>query len=577
MSTYSTMMTAKPDSQNAGLALLGAAVFEWRAGHFGWRDDRIAAAVLCGRLDDLPQSLPELLDNILDDGAKNRSDAVATLTWDGAQYKVSYRVRRLDGQIAWLEERGRRIRGDGRSPDQIIGVIRDITSDKLLESKAAYNASFDTLTGIWNAARFTESVGYMIAVTQRYERSAALIGLRISNLNDINQTYGYDAGDRLLCGVADRLKGQIRRPDFSARLSGASFVLALSDCDSEGADVTAERLRAELSQTPYPSPHGDLYAEFAVGLLPITPSITANDGLTARDYLDNVKLATLHSHKRQGIAVAFDKSLTNELRSKTRNRRNAFTESDIFSALNERRITLAYQPIVHAKSRKPHHYECLLRLYRENGEIVPAGDFIIAAEKLGLVHLLDRRALELASETLHNVPDVMLALNISAQTVKNDDEVEAYIAALKSLGPHTSRVIVELTETVAIEDPARASQFSNQARALGVTFAIDDFGAGFTTFQNLMAIEAGEIKIDGSFIRDLSMTPHKQTFVRMMVDLAQTFSVKTVAEFVSTPEDADLLTRLGVDYLQGYMFGVPSTSPEWPLKPEREAKALKLG
>jgi len=121
-----------------------------------------------------------------------------------------------------------------------------------------------------------------------------------------------------------------------------------------------------------------------------------------------------------------------------------------------------------------------------------------------------------------------------------------------------------IAETAALDDPATAGGFSTAVRALGCTFAIDDFGAGYTTFQNLMLIEADEIKIDGSFIRDLSVTKHKQVFVRMIVDLAQTFGVKTVAEFVTSPEDADLLTRLGVDYLQGYLFGMPNTSPDWP-------------
>ena len=185
----------------------------------------------------------------------------------------------------------------------------------------------------------------------------------------------------------------------------------------------------------------------------------------------------------------------------------------------------------------------------------------MAAERIDCVHLLDRRALEIASEALRVHPDIKLALNVSAATVKNQETANAYLKALRASGPAAQRVTIELTETVALEDPAMASRFSVEARALGCKFAIDDFGAGYTTFRNLMAIEADEIKIDGSFIRDLSLTPHKQTFVRMMVDLAQTFSVKTVAEMVGSREDADLLTRLGVDFLQGYMFGMPGPAP----------------
>ena len=177
--------------------------------------------------------------------------------------------------------------------------------------------------------------------------------------------------------------------------------------------------------------------------------------------------------------------------------RQSVRSDDVLDALNQRRIRLAYQPIIDAKTRKIHHYECLLRLCREDGEIVSAGQFIMAAEKLGLVDLLDRRALELAAETLLSDPDVHLALNLSAATISNPETAEDYITALKSLGPAAERVTIELTETVALDDPEKASAFANEIRLIGCDFAIDDFGSGYTTFRNLMAIEAEMIKIDG--------------------------------------------------------------------------------
>ena len=204
-----------------------------------------------------------------------------------------------------------------------------------------------------------------------------------------------------------------------------------------------------------------------------------------------------------------------------------------------------------------------MRLKREDGEVVSAGRFIMAAERMGLVHLLDRRALELASETLAADPSVHLALNVSAATVKEDAAAAEYILALKALGPRAQQVTIELTETVALDDPAKASEFSNHVRELGCEFAIDDFGSGYTTFRNLMAIEADTIKIDGTLIQGVASDVSKQTFVRMMVDLAQTFGVETVAEMVDNRADAQILRRLGIDYFQGFMFGVPSAAPSW--------------
>ncbi len=567
-----------------GFSLLDAVMFEWRAGALTWRDIDQAALLLTSRPDQVPAELSELCALLTPEGIQARKAALRALTWDGASYKVEYQVLRFDGQRIWLEEKGKRVAGEGKEASHIIGVVRDIDLQKSTEQRAAYLAHHDEVTGLWNKTRLIEDLAQTISASERYGREAAFLQLQITNLDDVNIAYGYEAGDRLLAGVAGRLKSSLRLPDFAARISADTFGVAICDCGAQekqklgepklegqrqegqnlGMQTFAAHMLALLSDRPYASPFGDLYGQFAIGSVKIPTQ--ARRAYSALQYS---KIALAHSRlpasgsqtQLAGGFAAYDPDLPPLDKTLPQSQMG---EADILDALNMRRLTIAFQPIVHADTREPHHYECLLRLRREDGELVPAGEFIMAAERLNLVHLLDRRALEIASQTLRSVPDISLALNISAVTVKNDIAAADYIRALKALGADTSRIIIELTETVAIDDPARASQFSNAARALGCTFAIDDFGAGYTTFQNLMAIEADEIKIDGSFIRELSTTPHKQTFVRMIVDLAQTFSVKTVAEFVNTREDADLLTRLGVDYLQGYMFGVPSASPDWP-------------
>lgn len=543
-----------------GFALLGAVMFEWRDGLFGWQDIDQAALLLTSRPTQVPTELSALQALMTSEGLQARKAAMRALTWDGAVYKVEYQVLRFDGHYVWLEEMGKRVTGDGKQVSHIIGVVRNIDFQKNAEQSAAYLAHHDELTGLWNKARLIEDLTQTIAASERYGREAAFLQLQITNLADVNTIYGYEAGDRLLAGVAARLKSTLHAPDFAARISGDGFGIAVCDYVASDCKNFSGRLLTLLSSAPYPTPFGELYGQFAIGSVQIP--VQAHSAYSA---LKHSAIALAHSRGLQtgdeGSFAAYDPALPPLAKPP---RQSEVSEADILDALNARRLTIAFQPVVHADTRKPHHYECLLRLRREDGVLVPAGDFIMAAERLRLVHLLDRRALEIASKTLRSVPDISLALNISAVTVRNEVAAADYIRALKALGANTSRVIIELTETVAVDDPARASQFSNAARALGCIFAIDDFGAGYTTFQNLMAIEADEIKIDGSFIRELSTTPHKQTFVRMIVDLAQTFSVKTVAEFVNTREDADLLTRLGVDYLQGYMFGVPSASPDWP-------------
>lgn len=537
-------------------ALMGASPYVWRdidgTARFAWQNEENAASLFCAQNPSLPRSLSSVVERICGNGASRREQAIAALTWNGAKFQIDYQIRTFDGRDIWVEERGKRVAGEGTRPTQILGVITDMQTRKSLEEQAGYHAAFDSLTGLWNKTRMAEGLTHLLSYAQRYDRQSGYIVFKIANLDDINATYGYEAGDYLLKEVAARLQSRLRSPDICARVSEVSFGVGLTDCDGDQMQMVAERIVASLKDAPYESPYGELRSHLAVGGIALSQK-----AVSAVDAMDQVKTAVAHSQIQNGVFVAFSAALPDL---KPRQDNKEFVREDIIHALNDRRISLAYQPIVNAKTRDTHHFECLLRLKRGDGEIVSAADFIMAAERLECVDLLDRRALEIASETLKFYPDIKLALNVSAATVKNTQTATSYLTALKSLGADTARVTVELTETVALEDPAMANWFSVAARLLGCKFAIDDFGAGHTTFSNLMAIEADEIKIDGSFVRDLSLTPHKQVFVRMMVDLAQTFSVKTVAEMVGTCDDAELLTRMGVDYLQGFMFGVPSAS-----------------
>ena len=550
-------------------ALMGASPYAWKQvdgeALFAWQNEENAVALFCAQHPTLPRSIAGLEERICDIGNSLREQAIATLTWNGAKFQIDYKIRTFDGRDIWVEERGKRLAGDGPRATQIIGVISNIQNRKTREEQAGYHAAFDSLTGLWNKTRMSEGLTHLLSYAQRYDRQSGYIVFKISNLDNINATYGYEAGDHLLTAVAERLQSCVRSPDICGRVSGVSFGVGLTDCDGVQMQMVANRIGNALKSAPYESPYGDLQATFAVGGIALSQK-----AVSAVDAMEQVQTAVTHSQRLDGEFVAYSSDLPDI---KPRQNNKDFVREDIINALNDRRVSLAYQPIIDAKTRETHHFECLLRLKRGDGEIVSAADFIMAAERLECVHLLDRRALELASHTLKQNTEIKLALNVSAATVKHKPSATAYLTALKALGADTSRVTIELTETVALEDPATANWFSVEARALGCKFAIDDFGAGHTTFSNLMAIEADEIKIDGSFIRDLSLTPHKQVFVRMMVDLAQTFSVKTVAEMVGSRDDAELLTRMGVDYLQGFMFGVPSAAPRMDAKRETSADA----
>jgi len=551
-----TERATAPDASHHAMALMGAAPFLLRDNfNFTWHDESLCRSLLSIRRGGVPQTVQAWTERMSLEDRRERNKAIRNLSWDGAQYKLTYRIRLDDGRNIWIEERGERLSGSNKTAKDISGIFVNVDKPYRAQERAAFMATHDELTGLWNAARLEESVDHIIAFAQRYKSNALYFQLRISNLTDINEAYGFDTGDRVLKSIAVRLEELTRAPDVLARVSGRSFGLGFYETTEDAAESITARLRQALSVAAYTTPHGPLSVRFEIAYTTLGEHANSAAEAFKQTY------AALQSDEIKGKPfIGFTPDM--DIDYGTCSKRETGVD-DILLALNDRRISLAFQPIIDAKTRDLHHYECLLRLRTEDGVVISAGSFIMASERLGLVHMLDRRALELAGEALRQYPDIHIALNVSAGTVKDLAIANDYIAALKALGPDAKRVTLELTETVALEDPAMANRFSVEARSLGCEFAIDDFGSGYTTFRNLMAIEADTIKIDGTFIEDIANTPHKETFVRMMVDLAQTFGVKTVAEMVDSHADAELLTRLGVDYLQGYMFGVPSAAPAW--------------
>ena len=195
-----------------------------------------------------------------------------------------------------------------------------------------------------------------------------------------------------------------------------------------------------------------------------------------------------------------------------------------------------------------------MRLRREDGSLANAGEFIPAAETLGLVRLVDRRALEMAVAQLYAHEDIKLSINVSGTTACDQSWLQSFINYVRENREVAERMTVELTETAALHAFEENARFVTRLRDMGCRVAIDDFGAGYTSFRNLHNLHVDMVKIDGDYVKNLSTSPDNQLFVRTLVDLAKNFHLETVAEWVSSEEDAKLLLELGVDYLPGLLF-----------------------
>ena len=477
---------------------------------------------------------------------------------EGVSFQLQYRLlpRGRDTEHGiWIEDTGRWFVGAHGGPARVVGVVRNIDERYKREEQLNYLSSYDQLTGLINRSRLAEALQQSIASAELYRMSCAFMLVAVDNLAMVNDAYGFDVADQVIAAVSQRLKGVLRAGDTIGRYAGNKFGIILTNCSEADMQVAAQRLLRSVRDTVTETDAGPVSATVSVGGLTLPRHGRSGDEamVRAEESLDRAKakhrdsfVAYKHSQKRESVR-----------------KRNIMLADEIVSALNGRRLAIAYQPIVSADSKEPALYECLLRLIKPDNEIVSAGHLIPVAEQLGLVRLIDHRVLELAVETLEENKDARLSLNISGMTATDPrwlSNLAAYISAHRNAA---ERLTVEITETVALQDLEEISEFIGKLRDMGCRVAIDDFGAGYTSFRNLKTLEVDMVKLDGSFCENLSDNKDNQFFVRTLIELAQNFNLKTVAEWVEQDCDADILQGFGVDYLQGFLYGSATVEPPW--------------
>jgi len=236
-------------------------------------------------------------------------------------------------------------------------------------------------------------------------------------------------------------------------------------------------------------------------------------------------------------------------------------------AIAQKDVLLAYQPIVSARDTNgPIFYEGLIRIFDENRNILPAGDFMPVAETREVGRIIDCLALELGLKTLSEQPSLRLAINMSARSIGYPRWGETLNKGLASDSTVAERLILEITESSAMIMPEIVTVFMADLHKRGISFALDDFGAGYTAFRYLKEFYFDILKIDGQFIRNIHEDANNQVLTAALASIGQHFDMLTVAEAVERPEEAEFLQSAGLDCLQGYYFGVPTINPSWQQK-----------
>ena len=452
----------------------------------------------------------------------------------------------------WFEIAAVRIPGpDGRA-GKIKGVIRDTGtggSDQL-----AWLATRDDLTGHLNRVGLREELTQIIGRAGKGETFAYLVAA-IDQLGVINHIHGYDAADEVIASVGQRLGQALRTSDLIGRTAGNKFGIILKLGSEPELTRIVSRLHVAVSGKNVDTSTGAIPATVSIGAV-LAPQHAVNSTEAMRRAEEALEKAK--GFGRNGFAV-YAPSAQQE----SRRRRLVSIGDEIMNALDEDRVLLAYQPIIAAKSRARIFDECLLRIQRKDGTLICAKDFIPAAEALGMVRILDRRALEMAIAELHRNKKLKLAVNVSATMAGDRSWLISFINYVRDHRAVAERLTVEITETATLHCFEESARFITRLRDLGCRMAIDDFGAGHTSFRSLHELRFDAVKIDGMYVHRLSESAENQLFVRTLAELARNLNLETVAEWVSSEEDANMLEQFGINYFQGHYFGHPEICPAW--------------
>lgn len=549
-------LAASQDAERLRLAVAGAgeAAFDWTMS-----DDRIlwegASEIFTGHIDPERLTRGAVFRGWMDPASQQKlATVIAHVAPNDCPFELEFEAGSAMG-TAWFELRGVRVAGVDGKAERITGLLKCTTETRREVQRLTYLATRDELTGHLNRTSLRTELADAIDHARAEQRTCAYIVASIDRLAMINEAYGFGAADELIVSVGERLASTLRGSDVVGRIAGNKFGVILRHCSEREISIVSERLRAMVSGSVIATRRGSVSATISVGAvwLPSGASSSQEAMLRAEEALDRARASG-----RGGFSV-YDNSPQREM---ARLRLMAIAD-DVVAALNDQRLLFAYQPIVDAVTKAPVHYECLLRMAKPDGSIVSAGHFIPAVEQLGLVRIVDRRTLEMAVAKLYTNPKVSLAVNVSGTTAGDPSWLESFVNYIRANQEVADRIVVELTETAALNDFEESARFVSKLREMGCRVAIDDFGAGYTSFRNLQMLHVDMVKIDGTFVKGISQSPDNQIFVRTLVDLAKNFKLKTVAEWVGSDEDAELLRSFGVDYFQGFHFGEPILDTEW--------------
>jgi len=444
-------------------------------------------------------------------------------------------------------------------------VFRDVSAARAMAIQMAHSFQHDFLTGLPNRMLLNDRASQAIALSPRHLKKVGLLFLDLDGFKHINDSLGHPVGDKLLQSIAKRLLDCVRISDTVSRQGGDEFVILLSEMEqAKDAASSAKRMLDRVAEAHTIGPH-ELHVTASIGI-----SVFPDDGMDVDTLVKNADTAMYQAKENGPQTYQF---FTAAMNVKAVERQSI--EGSLRRALERQEFALHYQPKVNLKTREITGAEALIRwAHPVRGPVSPA-EFISVAEDSGLILPIGKWVLREACTQARvwldaGLPLRSIAVNVSAMEFRNEHFLDNTFAVLDEVGLHPSFLEIELTESVLMKRATSSQSILAALRARGVRVAVDDFGTGYSSLSYLRKFPIDALKIDQSFIRQITATPDDIAIVSAIISMGQSMNLRVVAEGVETQEELAFLQAHQCDEAQGYFFGHPVTA-------EKFAKVLEAG